>query len=212
LALVTFLDLELEKLDVKTAFLYGDLDEEIYMEQLEGLVHNHNKKFLCRIKKSLYGLRQSARQWYKKFDSFMVIQNYTRSEYDHCVYFKKLNNGIFIILVLYFDDMLLERKIITKINRLKAHMARTFDMKYLGSTRNIFIMEIFRDMKNGKLWLSQQKYVKNILLRFVMNDVKQISVPLSWLPIVSFLQVYVLVQKKKRNICLEYHMLMHQEV
>jgi hypothetical protein len=80
----------------------------------------------------LYGLRQSPRQWYKKFDSFMVSQNYT-SEYDHCVYFKKLNNGIFIILVLYVDDMLLERKRITEINRLKAHMARTFDMKDLGA-------------------------------------------------------------------------------
>jgi hypothetical protein len=82
----------------------------------------------------LYGLRQSPRQWYKKFDSFMVSQNYTSSEYDHCIYFKKLNNGIFIILVLYVDDMILARKIIIEIIRLKSHMARTFDMKYLGAT------------------------------------------------------------------------------
>ena len=67
------------------------------MEQPEGFVQNHNKKFVCRLKKSLYGLRQSPRQLYNKFDSFMMSQNYTRSEYDHCVYFKKLNNGIFII-------------------------------------------------------------------------------------------------------------------
>ena len=65
----------------------------------------------------------------------MVIQNYTRSEYDHCVYFNKLNNGIFIILVLYIDDILLARKIITEINRLKAQMDRTFDMKDLGAVR-----------------------------------------------------------------------------
>jgi hypothetical protein len=72
LALVALLDLELEQLDVKIAFLHGDLDEEIYMEQLEGFVQNHKKKFVCRFKKSLYGLRQSPRQWYKKFDSFMM--------------------------------------------------------------------------------------------------------------------------------------------
>jgi hypothetical protein len=84
----------------------------------------------------------------------MVSQNYTRSEYDHCVYFKKLNNGIFIILVLYVDDMILERKIITDINRLKAQMARKFDMKDLGATRQILGMEIFRDKRNGKIWLS----------------------------------------------------------
>jgi hypothetical protein len=83
LALVALLDLELEELDVKTSFLHGDLDEEIYMEQLEGFVQNRNKKFVCSLQKSLYGLRQSPRKWYKKFDSFMVRQNYTRSEYDH---------------------------------------------------------------------------------------------------------------------------------
>jgi hypothetical protein len=67
----------------------------------------------------------------------MVSQNYTRSEYDHCVYFKKLNNGIFIILVLYANDMLLARKSITEINRLKAQMARMFDMKDLRAARQI---------------------------------------------------------------------------
>jgi hypothetical protein len=179
LVLVSLLDLELEKLDVKTAFLHGDLDEEIYMEQPEGFVQNHSKKFVCKLKKSLYGLRQSRRKWYKKFDSFMVSQNYTRSKYDHCVYFKKLNNTIFIILVLYVDDMLLASKIITEINRLKAQMARAYDMKDLGAARKILGMEIFRDRRNGKLWLSQQKYVEKILLRFGMNDVKPVLVPLA---------------------------------
>jgi hypothetical protein len=59
--------------------------------------------FVYKLKKSLYGLRQSPRQWYKKFDSFTVRQNFTRSEYDHCVYFKRLENDIFNILVLYVD-------------------------------------------------------------------------------------------------------------
>ena len=85
----------------------------------------------------------------------MMSQNYIRSEYDHCVYFNKLSNGIFIILVLYVEDMLLARKSITEINRLKAQMARTFDMKDLGAARQILGMEIFRDRRNGKLWLSQ---------------------------------------------------------
>jgi hypothetical protein len=153
LALVALLDLELEQPDVKTSFLHGDLDEEIYMEQPKGFVQNHSKKFVCWLKKSLYGLRQSPKQWYKKFDSFMVSQNYTRSEYDHYVYFNKLNNGIFIILVLYVDDIILAGKSITEINRLKPRMAKTLDMKDLGAGRWILGMEIFRDMRNGKLWL-----------------------------------------------------------
>ena len=75
------------QLDVKTSFLCGDLDEEIYMEQPEGFVQDRNKRFVCKLRKSLYGLRQSPRQWYNKFDSFMVSQNFTKSEYDHCVCF-----------------------------------------------------------------------------------------------------------------------------
>ena len=106
-----------------------------------------------------------------------MSQNYIRSEYDHFVYFKKLSNGMFIILVLYVDDMLLASKSIDEINRLKTQMARTFDMKDLGAARQILGMEIFRDRSNGKLWLSQQKYVEKILLRFGMNNVKPVSVP-----------------------------------
>ena len=85
----------------------------------------------------------------------MLSQKYVRSEYDHCVYFKQLNNGMFIILVLYVDDMLLASKSIEEINKLKTQMARTFDMKDLGAARQILGVEIFRDRRNGKLWLSQ---------------------------------------------------------
>eukprot|EP00253_Pinus_taeda_P034717 PITA_34717 len=179
LALVALFDLELQQLDVKTAFLHGDLDEEIYMEQPEGFVQHRNAKFVCRLKKSLYGLKQSPRQWYKKFDSFMLSQKYVRIEYDHCVYFKQLNNGMFIILVLYVDDMLLASKSIEEINRLKTQMARTFDMKDLGAARQILGMEIFRDRDNGKLWPPQHKYVEKILLRFGMNNVKPVLIPLA---------------------------------
>jgi hypothetical protein len=179
LALVALLDLELEQLDVKTTFLHGDLDEEIFMEQPEGFVQNRNRKFVCKLRKSLYGLKQSPRQWYKKFDSFMVGQNFTRSEYDHCVYFKRLENDIFIIWCYMLMICLLQAKACLKSSRLKAQLARTFDMKDLGATKQILGMEIHRDRKNGKLWLSQEKYVEKILQRFGMNKVKPVNIPLS---------------------------------
>jgi hypothetical protein len=141
------------------------------------LCNIHKRRLVCKLKKSLYGLKQSPRKWYKKFDSFMMSQNFTRSEYDHCVYFKSFENGIFIILVLYVDDMLIASKSMVEINRLKAQMARTFDMKDLGATKQILGIEIHRDRKNGKLWISQQKYVEKILLRFGMNNVKPVNIP-----------------------------------
>ena len=76
LALVALLDLELEKLDVKTTFLHGDLDEDIYMEQPEGFVQHQKGILVCKLKKSLYGQKQSPKQWYKKLESFMVSQGY----------------------------------------------------------------------------------------------------------------------------------------
>ena len=81
----------------------------------------------------------------------MVSQYYTKSEYDHCLYFKRFN-VIFIILTLYVDNMIIVSKIMDEINKLKAYMARTFDMKDLGSAKQILGIEIHRDIRNGKLW------------------------------------------------------------
>ena len=86
LGLTASLDLELEQMDVKTAFLHGDLEEEIYMVQPEGFETKGKEHRVCRLKKSLYGLKQPPRQWYKKFDSFMVGHACTRIDADHCVY------------------------------------------------------------------------------------------------------------------------------
>jgi len=72
LGLVAALGLECEQLDVKTAFLHGELEEEIYMEQPEGFIEKCKEGLVCRLNKSLYGLKQAPRQWYKKFDSFML--------------------------------------------------------------------------------------------------------------------------------------------
>jgi len=106
LGIVAMHDLELEQLDVKTAFLHGDLEEEIYMDQPEGYITPGKENFVCKLKKSLYGLKQSPRQWYKKFDSFMFAHGFKRSLYDSCVYVKFID-GAPIYLLLYVDDMLI---------------------------------------------------------------------------------------------------------
>ena len=109
LSIVAMHDLELEQLDVKTAFLHGELEEDIYMEQPEGFVIPGKEKIVCKLKKSLYGLKQSPRQWYKRFDTFMLSQGFKRSNYDSCVYLKTVN-GSTIYLLLYVDDMLIAAK------------------------------------------------------------------------------------------------------
>ena len=119
LSFVAWYDLELEQLDVKTAFLHGELEEEIYMQQPEGFVPKGKEELVCKLKKSLYGLKQAPRQWYKKFDSFMSSHQFIRCDFDHCVYFKALSDGSFIYLLLYVDDMLIAASDIAEIDRLK---------------------------------------------------------------------------------------------
>jgi hypothetical protein len=84
LGVVAHEDLALLQLDVKTTFLHGDLDEEIYMEQSQGFASPGREPLVCRLKKSLYGLKQAPKQWYKKFDDFVRSIGFLRSDEDHC--------------------------------------------------------------------------------------------------------------------------------
>ena len=180
LALVAQFDLELVQLDVKTAFLHGTLDEEIYMSQPDGFKVPGHENWACKLSKSLYGLKQSPRQWYKRFDSFMINQKYTRSQFDHCVYFRKLQDGTFVYLLLYVDDMLIASKNKREIDRLKAQLSSEFEMKDLGEAKKILGMEIKRDKVKGTISLTQTQYLKKVLQRFGINDkAKPVSTPLA---------------------------------
>uniref|UniRef100_A0ACD5XBE3 Uncharacterized protein n=1 Tax=Avena sativa TaxID=4498 RepID=A0ACD5XBE3_AVESA len=172
-SIVAMHDLELEQLDVKTAFLHGELDEEIYMDQPEGFIVPGKEDFVCKLKKSLYGLKQSPRKWYKRFDSFMISYGFERSKYDSCVYIKFVD-GSPIYLLLYVDDMLIAAKGMKEITTLKAHLSSEFEMKDLGAAKKILGMEITRDRKSGLLFLSQQSYIKKVLHRFNMDGAKSV--------------------------------------
>jgi hypothetical protein len=106
LSVVVAFDFELEQMDVKTTFLHGDMEEEIYMKQPKGFVVEGKKELVWKLKNSLYGLKESPRMWYQNFDTYMLGLGFTRSEEDHCVYFKLIGDHL-IYLVLYVDDMLL---------------------------------------------------------------------------------------------------------
>ncbi|KAE8696421.1 GDSL esterase/lipase APG [Hibiscus syriacus] len=180
LALVAQLNLELAQLDVKTAFLHGDLEYDIYMTQPEGYKDGGCEKWICKLNKFLYGLKQSPRQWYKRFDSFMRRQKYTRSKYDHCVYLQKLKDGSFIYILLCVDDMLIASKSQKEIDKLNAQLNQEFEMKDLGEAKKILGMEISRDRQRGKLCLTQKQYLRKVLQCFGMNEnTKHVSIPLA---------------------------------
>ncbi|KAH9688421.1 hypothetical protein KPL70_015118 [Citrus sinensis] len=180
LTLVAEYELELAQLDVKTTFLHGNLEEEIYMIQPCGFRVAGKENHVCRLIKSLYGLKQLPKQWYKRFDQFIQGQKFTRSEHDHCVYFRRLPDGAFIYLLLYVDDMVIASKNRDEIERLKKQLASEFEMKDLGDAQRILGMVIRRDKKNESVWLTQKSYLKKVLERFGMDDkTKPICTPLT---------------------------------
>nr|GEW44594.1 reverse transcriptase [Tanacetum cinerariifolium] len=127
-------DYELKQLDVKAEFLHGNLKETIYMRQPPGFEEGTGNK-VCLLKKSSYGLKQSPRQWYKRFDVYMISNEFSRSSYDSCVYFKESAPGMYIYLLLYVDDMLIASKSISEIEYTKGLPRKEFDMKELHPER-----------------------------------------------------------------------------
>lgn len=177
LSLVVNFDYELEQMDVKTAFLHGDLDEHILMEQLEGFIRKGDKDKVCLLKKSLYDLKQSPRQWNLKFDGFMMKHNFTRSNYDFCVYMKDVSSNKAIYLLLYVDDMLIASGSKSAIQELKDSLSSEFDMKDLERASRYLGMDIKRDRKQGILKLSQAKYLEKTLKTFGMFEATSVVTP-----------------------------------
>ncbi|CAM8885712.1 unnamed protein product [Rhodiola kirilowii] len=147
------------------------------MTQPEGFQVPGKEDYVCKLKKSLYGLKQSPRQWYKRFDNYMIELGYNRSPYDCCVYHNKLGDGSMIYLVLYVDDMLVAAKSKSDIQKLKGLLSAEFEMKDLGAAQKILGVEIYKERSQKKLFLSQKSYIQKILSRFGMSSAKPIDTP-----------------------------------
>ena len=126
------------------------------MIQPKGFTVQGQENLVCKLRKSLCGLKQAPRQWYKKFDSFMHRIGFKGCEVDHCCYVKSFDNS-YIILLLYVDDMLIARFSIEEINNLKKQLSKQFAMKDLGAAKQILGMRIIRDKISGTLKLSQSE-------------------------------------------------------
>jgi hypothetical protein len=148
MALVAHYDLELHQMDVRTAFLNGDLEENVYMAQPKGFVVKGKENMGCRLKKSIYGLKQASRQWYLKFDRTIKGFGFKENVEDNCVY-AKFKNGKYIFLILYVDDILLASSDVNLLMETKKFLSSNFDMKDLGEASFVLGIEIHRDRRKG---------------------------------------------------------------
>ena len=151
-------------MDVKTAFLHGDLKEEIYMEQSKGYVKRKGKENLvCRLKKNLFRLKQAPRQLYMKFKFVMGEHGYAETDSYHCVFVKVFCKDDFIILLQYIDDILIVDKNMDTIKELKVQLSDSFAKKDIGQVKQILGMKIVRDRGEKLIHLSRDKYIEKVL-------------------------------------------------
>ncbi|GJX99928.1 zinc finger, CCHC-type containing protein [Tanacetum coccineum] len=119
-------------MDVKTTFLNGDLDKEVYMKQPEGFVMPDNKHKVCKLVKSLYGLKQAPKQWHQKFDEVVLSSGFLLNQSDKCVYSKFDSSGKGVIICLYVDDMLIFGTDQNQVDKIKKFLSSKFSMKDMG--------------------------------------------------------------------------------
>ena len=169
-------------MDVKTAFLNGSLDCDIYMSQPEGFIDASKPNHVCKLKKSIYGLKQSARCWNSTLDEYLKSVGYCKSNADECIHMKSVReaNGQinFVILGMYVDDIIPVSNSPTLLKAEKAALYERFEMIDQGEIHYILGMSIKRDRRSRTLTINQSNYLEKDLRRFRMQDCKAAPTPL----------------------------------
>jgi hypothetical protein len=165
----------LHQMDVKNVFLHGDLQVEVYMEQPPGYVDQTHPNLVCRLKKTLYGLKQALKIWSDKIGQYLVTSGFQTSNVDFSLYVKKTENGI-VVIVIYVDDLIITGDSDIDIFDLKKLLKQKFEMKYLGELHYFLGIEVIQSPKG--IWLLQRQYALNKLTEYGMTGCKPISIPL----------------------------------
>ncbi|KAJ8475068.1 hypothetical protein ONZ45_g15738 [Pleurotus djamor] len=176
LALAAVEGWHLEGLDVKTAFLYGKLDEEIYMEQPEGFHAQDKKDFVFRLWRALYGLKQAALSWWKELSKSMEQLGFKRAKSDSGLFIYTHPNGSVVIAIIYVDDALFcgsDRQLVLK---LKAAFMKRWECRDLGEAKEFLRMRILR--KGPKIYLDQETYLQKVIRRFNLDNCNTARTPL----------------------------------
>ncbi|GKA00528.1 zinc finger, CCHC-type containing protein [Tanacetum coccineum] len=176
IALALIHSLIIHQMDIKTAFLNGVLEEEVYMNQPLGFILPGNENKVCKLIKSLYGLKQAPKQWHQKFDEVVLSNGYLLNQADKFVYSKFDASGKGVIICLNVDDMLIFGTDQVQVDRTKEFLSSMFSMKDIGEADVIQGIRIKHE-SNG-IAISQSHYIKKVLKKFNYSDCTPVSTPL----------------------------------
>lgn len=175
LALAAIKNLYVQQMDIKGAYLHGNLEEEIYMLQPPGFEDGTGR--VCRLVHSLYGLKQSGRAWYFKLREVLESYGFKQVAIEHCLYIRE-RNGHTQILSSWIDDLMLFGDDSDDTNEIKELLKKEFEVHDLGEPRLLIGKEILRDHQNQTLILSQKNYIRKIIEKHGMKDANPVSTPM----------------------------------
>ncbi|KAL3361573.1 hypothetical protein AABB24_014440 [Solanum stoloniferum] len=164
----------LYQLDVNNAFLHGDLYEEVYMDTPPGLMID-DTGLVCRLKKSLYGLKHASRQWYDKLAQVLCSRGYSHSESDYSLFYRKIGSSLVFVAV-YVDDIVLIGTDVEEITSLKGYLHDKFKIKDLGRLQYFLGLEI--SYKDCGVLISQRKFTLDLLKEFECSSYTLVTSPL----------------------------------
>lgn len=163
-------------IDIKTAFLYGEITEDLYMKQPEGFVDVGEPNLVCKLKKSIYGLKQSARVWNLKINDVLISNGFKKCVADPCLYSYECN-GERIYLLIYVDDVILASVSSKLIKHAETILGNNFEIKLLGDIHNYLGIRVTRD-NAGIFYLDQQRYIEKIVNQFSLQESKPSMIPI----------------------------------
>lgn len=176
IALSAIKNYHIHSIDISSAFLNGDLEEDIYMVQPPGF-EQLGPDYVCKLKKSLYGLKQSARQWNKKLHATLTELGYRRLESDRSVYIYS-KDGVMVIIPVFIDDITLASNSQASIDKTIKELEVHFKLRDLGPTSFLLGMKVTRDLPNHSISLSQTQYIEDMLDRYGFAGCTPVSTPM----------------------------------
>jgi len=176
-ALIAGHNAKVHQMDVNTAFLNSDIEETVYVEQPEGYEVPGKEDYVCLLRKTLYGLKQSPRAWFQLITTVLVDFDFQQCESDPCIFIHKNENGEHTYIALYVDDLLIAGDNEEDIAKIKRRLSERFEMKDLGIARKFLGMEIEYG-KDGSIRIHQNQYIRQLLERHGMQECTPVTTPL----------------------------------
>ena len=170
-------DMTIHQMDVKTAYLNAPIDCDIYMQQPEGFTQlgSNGESLVCKLKKSLYGLKQSGRNWNNLLHNYLIKEQFVQSLADSCLYVKHIDVECCVIVIIWVDDIIIAAKNVELVTSVKTSLSKVFKMKDLGEIN--WFLGIKFECRKGCIEMNQTRYIEKILSKFEMTDCKSKATP-----------------------------------